>query len=397
MLPDIVVTATRVAGVARPTGSAISVVNGARSLRPIRRRSSMRCARVPGLDITESGGPGATTTVRMRGANTGQTLVLIDGVRVNDPANASGDFDFVHVRDRRDRAHRGAARTAERALWIGCDRRRHQHHHAQGRRSGALQRAHRRRKLRHAVEHGAVSVERSVVLRGDRCPQESDGFSRYGYRIPAIEARFPNLEPDGFKRLAGSARVGFDAGEGFRFDAGALSPFTRSDFDAATGAFPDTPVVPTQMVQPGQCARRRRYLRTAPHAQPQRLCQPKRPLVRRVTFRINMLPATRRGSSRFHWRSARQRIPGHPSHGRVRVADVRREGPSTRRPHLLTGAAAACRGEDVDAFRDAGHAVRFRALAVADRRTPQSLRSAVVWTTLLMSPDSRHGGRPPPI
>jgi vitamin B12 transporter len=37
--------------------------------------------------------------------------------------------------------------------------------------------------------------------------------------------------------------VGYDSGEGFRFDAGGLSSFTRSNFDAATGAFPDTPAV----------------------------------------------------------------------------------------------------------------------------------------------------------
>src|SRR6185503_533718 len=35
-----------------------------------------------------------TTSVRLRGGNTGQTLVLIDGVRANDPSSASGDFDF---------------------------------------------------------------------------------------------------------------------------------------------------------------------------------------------------------------------------------------------------------------------------------------------------------------
>src|SRR5262249_530276 len=76
------------------TGSAIDVVNGATiaATNPTSLVDALRT--VPGLDITETGGPGATTNVRLRGANTGQTLVLIDGVRANDPSNASGDFDF---------------------------------------------------------------------------------------------------------------------------------------------------------------------------------------------------------------------------------------------------------------------------------------------------------------
>ncbi len=49
---------------------------------------------VPGLYATEAGGFGGATTVRLRGADTDQTLVLLDGVRVNDPGSASGDFDF---------------------------------------------------------------------------------------------------------------------------------------------------------------------------------------------------------------------------------------------------------------------------------------------------------------
>src|SRR5690606_22450480 len=40
-------------------------------------------------------GPGGSTELRLRGAETGHTLVLIDGVRVNDFATARDDFDFA--------------------------------------------------------------------------------------------------------------------------------------------------------------------------------------------------------------------------------------------------------------------------------------------------------------
>ena len=71
--------------------------------------------------------------------------------------------------------------------------------------------------------------------------QHSNGFSRFGYRIPPLEARFGPLERDGFDRVGGSARVGYDAGEGVRLEAGMLSSFTRSAYDQSTGTFPDTP------------------------------------------------------------------------------------------------------------------------------------------------------------
>ena len=96
-LPDIVVTATRGPESLSRTGSAISVVPQAEiaTTNPLSLVDALRG--VPGLDVSETGGPGATTSVRLRGANPGQTLVLIDGVRVNDPAAASGDYDFSMV------------------------------------------------------------------------------------------------------------------------------------------------------------------------------------------------------------------------------------------------------------------------------------------------------------
>ncbi len=49
---------------------------------------------VPGLNIVQSGGPGAVTSVFMRGTNSNHTKVLIDGIDVGDPSNAGATFDF---------------------------------------------------------------------------------------------------------------------------------------------------------------------------------------------------------------------------------------------------------------------------------------------------------------
>ncbi len=51
-------------------------------------------AEVPGVSISESGAFGGVSSVRLRGAAADKTLVLIDGVPVNDPSAPAGGFDF---------------------------------------------------------------------------------------------------------------------------------------------------------------------------------------------------------------------------------------------------------------------------------------------------------------
>lgn len=50
--------------------------------------------RLPGVTISRNGDLGALTSVRVRGAEADQMLVLIDGVRVNDSASTGGGYDF---------------------------------------------------------------------------------------------------------------------------------------------------------------------------------------------------------------------------------------------------------------------------------------------------------------
>ena len=54
-------------------------------------------ANIPGLAITAAGGPGQTRTVLIRGAKAEHTLVLIDGMPVNDPLSPSRSFDFSRI------------------------------------------------------------------------------------------------------------------------------------------------------------------------------------------------------------------------------------------------------------------------------------------------------------
>ncbi|HEV8334338.1 MAG TPA: TonB-dependent receptor [Steroidobacteraceae bacterium] len=54
-------------------------------------------ATTPGITVTRNGGLGTTTQLRIRGAESDQTVVLIDGVKLNDPSSAGGGFDFGNL------------------------------------------------------------------------------------------------------------------------------------------------------------------------------------------------------------------------------------------------------------------------------------------------------------
>lgn len=49
---------------------------------------------VPGLSFSSGGGPGQTRSVFLRGARAEDTLVLVDGIPLNDPLSPSRSFDF---------------------------------------------------------------------------------------------------------------------------------------------------------------------------------------------------------------------------------------------------------------------------------------------------------------
>jgi len=94
---DIVVTATGAPQDADTTGEAITVVT--REELETRQTVSIAdyLATTPGVTVTRNGGLGGSTQLRIRGAESDQTVVLIDGVKLNDPASTGGGFNFANL------------------------------------------------------------------------------------------------------------------------------------------------------------------------------------------------------------------------------------------------------------------------------------------------------------
>ncbi len=82
---EIVVTATSVPEEEKEVGSAITVITREELEKNEIVVVSDALRSVPGLDLAQSGTPGSVTSLFTRGTNSTQTLVLIDGVRMNSP------------------------------------------------------------------------------------------------------------------------------------------------------------------------------------------------------------------------------------------------------------------------------------------------------------------------
>ena len=92
----IVVTGSRVAVPAKELGSAVTVIDEEQlEQRQVRVLSDV-LRDVPGIAVSRTGPSGSFTQIRLRGAEGNHTLVLIDGIEVNDPSGGS-EYDFANA------------------------------------------------------------------------------------------------------------------------------------------------------------------------------------------------------------------------------------------------------------------------------------------------------------
>ncbi len=94
-LDPVVVTATRTETPLRDVTTSITVITE-EEIRAQQAETVLDALRdVPGLDVVQSGSRGSTTSVFIRGSNSNQVLVLIDGMEVN--SGTAGSFNFAHL------------------------------------------------------------------------------------------------------------------------------------------------------------------------------------------------------------------------------------------------------------------------------------------------------------
>ncbi len=94
-LDDVVVTASRTAETTDETLAPVTVI----SRQDIERNQATSVVellnKTPGLQVTTSGGPGSASGIFLRGTKTAQTLVLIDGMKMNAPDSGSASLELL--------------------------------------------------------------------------------------------------------------------------------------------------------------------------------------------------------------------------------------------------------------------------------------------------------------
>ncbi|MCH8027371.1 MAG: TonB-dependent receptor, partial [candidate division Zixibacteria bacterium] len=95
---SIVVTANRTATPLRQIGSSVTVITRAEIENSQAVMITDILRNVPGLDVVQSGGAGTLTSLFLRGANAHHTLVLLDGISLNDPSSPNNAADLSNLR-----------------------------------------------------------------------------------------------------------------------------------------------------------------------------------------------------------------------------------------------------------------------------------------------------------
>jgi len=219
-LPQIVVTATKTETPLNEIGSVVTVISAediaAKNLTNV--ADALRT--VPGLDVIRSGGPGQQTSVFMRGTNSNHTLVLIDGVEVNDPSSPNGGFDFAFLQtDNIERIEvlRGAASAVYGSDAIG------------GVINVITKKGRGAPKLTASAEGGTYNTWKSgaaVAGGNDRVNYSLDASRMETAGFPAADKNLGNTTPDAYRNTTVSGRTGLkvtdelDLGATLRYNDG---------------------------------------------------------------------------------------------------------------------------------------------------------------------------------
>jgi vitamin B12 transporter len=170
-------------------------------------------ARMPGVSFSRNGAPGSFTGVSVRGADAEQLLVLIDGVRVADPAAPGGGFDFGNLLAG-DVAKIDLLRSANSTVW-GSD--------AIG---GVL--AVRTREvsgLDASAEYGSRQTAYGTLSGGLSGDRAFFGGSASWYRTDGFSSAAGGTEPDGFEQWTANGEGRLDLSRN-------LSAFVRGRYAA---------------------------------------------------------------------------------------------------------------------------------------------------------------------
>lgn len=233
-LGQITVLATRVATEIQRSGASVSVLDRAEIEASGAAHVSDLLARLPGVSVVRTGGPGAQSGLRIRGASPGYVAVYVDGIRVDDPTATSVQTDFGHM-TLDDIGRIEVLRGTQSALYGGSavggvvsitTRRPERDGFSQE--VAAEVGSYRSRAARYTLGFRDEQMEASVTLAHRR----TRGFTAWE-GVPGTPDFTPDAEPDGFEATRLSASFRYRASETLSFGVSGFSQRSRNEFDTS--------------------------------------------------------------------------------------------------------------------------------------------------------------------
>jgi len=223
--PDIVVTATRTEISTAQVGSSISVLT-AKEIEERQYSFTVDALRsLPGITVSQNGPFGGSASVRIRGAASDQTLVLIDGVVVNDPSSPGAGFNFANLDPNdieRIEVLRGPQSTLYGSQAIG------------GVVNIITKRADGPFAVSGFVETGSFNTLRSGITVSGKEGETDYRASLSGIQsngISKADENDGNIEEDGYRNYTVGANVGSNLTEILRVEGSLRYSDSRNDFD----------------------------------------------------------------------------------------------------------------------------------------------------------------------
>jgi vitamin B12 transporter len=220
---EIIVIATGIEQDIDDTGAAISILSEA----DIRDQQSITLSAIlqelPGVNVTQSGGLGSQSSVRIRGAENDQTLVLINGIRVNDPSTPDGSFDFGNLlagNIERVEVLRGASGVTWGSQAVG------------GVVNITTKRPTEDVTLFAQGEYGAHDTVRLVSNASGKLGPVGLSIGGGYARTDGISAFSGGTEPDGYRQYSASGQLQVDMTDNIRFEASGYYADSRVDNDS---------------------------------------------------------------------------------------------------------------------------------------------------------------------
>ncbi|UCG38797.1 MAG: TonB-dependent receptor [bacterium] len=232
---EVVVTATRLQTPVDEVSGTILVVTADDIDRKQARTVAEALSGLPGIDLVNQGGPGKSSSVLLRGGDTRFTLVLVDGVEVNDPSNPERTFDFAHMST--DDVERIEVLFGPQGTLYGSD--------AIG---GVIQiftkKGTGKPGAEVALEAGSFGTHRSRASARGRLGRGNWAVSVSALETEGISAAAEadgNTEDDAYENTTLSGHLGLELGAGGRVELDARSVDARSELDHYGGPGGDDP------------------------------------------------------------------------------------------------------------------------------------------------------------